>query len=60
MSNDNIDATFIIQELLNRNKNLMFENAVLKAKLAKYEQQEAAQSTPPKQKVIPNEQIEEI
>ena len=60
MSNDNIDATFIIQELLNRNKNLMFENAVLRAKLAQYEQQEAAQNAPPKQKVIPNEQIEEI
>lgn len=60
MLNDSIDATLIIQELLNRNKNLTFENAVLKAKLAKYEQQEVAQNAPPKQKVIPNEQIEEI
>ena len=60
MSNDNIDATLIIQELLNRNKNLMFENAVLKAKLAKYEQQETVQNAPPKQEVIPNERIEEI
>lgn len=63
MSNDNIDATYVIQELLNRNKDLMFENAVLKAKLAQYEQQEAAQNAPggkPKQEVIPNDQVKEI
>jgi hypothetical protein len=60
MSNDNINATFIIQELLNRIKNLMFENAVLKAKLAQYEQQEVAQNVPPRQEVIPNDQVKEI
>ena len=42
MSYGNIDATYVIQELLNRNKDLMFENVILKARLAKYEQQEAA------------------
>lgn len=62
MSYGNIDATYVIQELLNRNKDLMFENVILKARLAKYEQQEVAQNAPggkPKQEVIPNGQVKE-
>jgi regulator of replication initiation timing len=59
MSYSNIDATYVIQELLNRNKDLMFENVILKARLAKYEQQEATQNAPPKQEVIPNGQVKE-